>query len=179
MPIDLVIDERDTKPDLGDNNNSSSNGSGGPPGIGLGGGGGSSSNGGIGGLRGNGGGSSDHGHHSDSASTPDHQVCYSVSKLEIFFIIILIHRHCDQTKQNTYNTYYHFNHNFKPPNNRQKRKIRWSISLLTFFCCYFGFLFDLYMTSSVYYLLLYVCHYFSVCVCLCECVNTNALKCRK
>ncbi|KAH7645202.1 homeobox protein meis2-like isoform x3 [Dermatophagoides farinae] len=77
MPIDLVIDERDTKPDLGDNNNSSSNGSGGPPGIGLGGGGGSSSNGGIGGLRGNGGGSSDHGHHSDSASTPDHQVCYS------------------------------------------------------------------------------------------------------
>ena len=85
MPIDLVIDERDTKPDLGDNNNSSSNGSGGPPGIGLGGGGGSSSNGGIGGLRGNGGGSSDHGHHSDSASTPDHQVCYSVSQLEIFY----------------------------------------------------------------------------------------------
>ncbi|KAH9415282.1 Homeobox protein Meis2, partial [Dermatophagoides pteronyssinus] len=93
MPIDLVIDERDTKPDLVDNNNSSSNGSGGPPGIGIGGG-SSSSNGGMmsgrncsggggGGGSGNGGGngggsSSDHGHHSDSASTPDHQVCYSV-----------------------------------------------------------------------------------------------------
>lgn len=64
MPIDLVIDERDTKPDLGDNNNSSSNGSGGP-GAGLGG----SSNGGRGG-------SSDPGHHSDSASTPDHQVLF-------------------------------------------------------------------------------------------------------
>lgn len=64
MPIDLVIDERDTKPgDLGDNNNnSSSNGSGGP-GTGLGG----ASNGGRGG-------SADPGHHSDSASTPDHQV---------------------------------------------------------------------------------------------------------
>lgn len=63
MPIDLVIDERDTKPDLGDNNNSSSNGSGGP-GAGMGG----ASNGGRGG-------SADAGHHSDSASTPDHQVC--------------------------------------------------------------------------------------------------------
>ncbi len=63
MPIDLVIDERDTKPgDLGDNNNSSSNGSGGP-GPGMGG----ASNGGRGG-------SADPGHHSDSASTPDHQV---------------------------------------------------------------------------------------------------------
>ena len=63
MPIDLVIDERDTKPgDLGDNNNSSSNGSGGP-GQGMGG----ASNGGRGG-------SADPGHHSDSASTPDHQV---------------------------------------------------------------------------------------------------------
>ncbi|CAG2159991.1 unnamed protein product [Oppiella nova] len=62
MPIDLVIDERDTKPgDLGDNNNSSSNGSGGP-GQGMGG----ASNGGRGG-------SADPGHHSDSASTPDHQ----------------------------------------------------------------------------------------------------------
>ncbi|XP_054154300.1 homeobox protein homothorax-like [Oppia nitens] len=62
MPIDLVIDERDTKPgDLGDNNNSSSNGSGGP-GPGMGG----ASNGGRGG-------SADPGHHSDSASTPDHQ----------------------------------------------------------------------------------------------------------
>lgn len=61
MPIDLVIDERDTKPDLGDNNNSSSNGSGGP-GAGMGG----ASNGGRGG-------SADPGHHSDSASTPDHQ----------------------------------------------------------------------------------------------------------
>lgn len=64
MPIDLVIDERDTKPgDLGDNNNSSSNGSGGPGGHGMGG----ASNGGRGG-------SADPGHHSDSASTPDHQV---------------------------------------------------------------------------------------------------------
>lgn len=62
MPIDLVIDERDTKPDIGDNNNSSSNGSGGP-GAGMGG----ASNGGRGG-------SADPGHHSDSASTPDHQV---------------------------------------------------------------------------------------------------------
>ncbi|XP_017485553.1 PREDICTED: homeobox protein homothorax-like, partial [Rhagoletis zephyria] len=61
MPIDLVIDDRDTKPDLGDNNNSSSNGSGGP-GAGMGG----ASNGGRGG-------SADPGHHSDSASTPDHQ----------------------------------------------------------------------------------------------------------
>lgn len=67
MPIDLVIDERDTKPgDLGDNNNnSSSNGSGGPGGAGLGG--GTSNGGGRGG-------SADTGHHSDSASTPDHQV---------------------------------------------------------------------------------------------------------
>lgn len=63
MPIDLVIDERDTKPDLGDNNNSSSNGSGGPTGIG------GASNGGRGG-------SADAGHHSDSASTPDHQVSH-------------------------------------------------------------------------------------------------------
>jgi len=66
MPIDLVIDERDTKSgDLGDNNNnSSSNGSGGPTGAGLGG--GTSNGGGRGG-------SADHiGHHSDSASTPDH-----------------------------------------------------------------------------------------------------------
>ncbi|RWS17912.1 homothorax-1-like protein [Dinothrombium tinctorium] len=75
MPIDLVIDERDTKPgDLGDNNNnSSSNGSGGPGGAGLGGG---TSNGGRGG-------STDPGHHSDSASTPDHQLancfeCFAV-----------------------------------------------------------------------------------------------------
>lgn len=67
MPIDLVIDERDTKSgDLGDNNNnSSSNGSGGPAGTGLGG--GTSNGGGRGG-------SADIGHHSDSASTPDHQV---------------------------------------------------------------------------------------------------------
>jgi homeobox protein homothorax len=62
MPIDLVIDERDTKPgDLGDNNNSSSNGSGGP-GPGMGG----ASNGGRGG-------SVDPGHHSDHSSTPDQQ----------------------------------------------------------------------------------------------------------
>ena len=67
MPIDLVIDERDTKSgDLGDNNNnSSSNGSGGPAGTGIGG--GTSNGGGRGG-------SADIGHHSDSASTPDHQV---------------------------------------------------------------------------------------------------------
>lgn len=67
MPIDLVIDERDTKSgDFGDNNNnSSSNGSGGPTGTGLGGG---TSNGGGHGR----GGSADIGHHSDSASTPDH-----------------------------------------------------------------------------------------------------------
>lgn len=66
MPIDLVIDERDPKSgDLGDNNNnSSSNGSGGPTGTGLG---GATSNGG------GRGGSADIGHHSDSASTPDHQ----------------------------------------------------------------------------------------------------------
>lgn len=63
MPIDLVIDERDSKPDLGDNNNSSSNGSGGPT-SGLG---GASNGGGRGG-------SVDPGHHSDNASTPDHQV---------------------------------------------------------------------------------------------------------
>ncbi|KAI2805684.1 Homeobox protein Meis2 [Blomia tropicalis] len=67
MPIDLVIDERDTKPDLGDNNNSSSNGSGGPTGIG------GASNGGRGG-------SADAGHHSDSASTPDHQQIKFVRK---------------------------------------------------------------------------------------------------
>ena len=73
MPIDLVIDERDTKPgDLGDNNNnSSSNGSGGPGGAGMGGG---TSNGGRGG-------SADTGHHSDSASTPDHQVGVYLSVL--------------------------------------------------------------------------------------------------
>lgn len=64
MPIDLVIDERDTKPDLGDNNNnSSSNGSGGPTGTGCGGTSGTSN-----GARG---GSADPGHHSDTASTPD------------------------------------------------------------------------------------------------------------
>ncbi|XP_074603580.1 homeobox protein Meis1-like isoform X3 [Brevipalpus obovatus] len=64
MPIDLVIDERDTKPDIGDtNNNSSSNGSGGPTGTGCGGAGGTSN-----GARG---GSADPGHHSDTASTPD------------------------------------------------------------------------------------------------------------
>ena len=76
MPIDLVIDERDTKPDLGDNNNSSSNGSGGP-GAGMGG----TSNGG----HGRGGSADPHsGHHSDSASTPDHQVCF-------FFSLIFFH----------------------------------------------------------------------------------------
>lgn len=67
MPIDLVIDERDIKPDLGDNNNnSSSNGSGGPAGAGCG-------DPGGGGGRGasNGGRSGSTDHHSDSASTPD------------------------------------------------------------------------------------------------------------
>ena len=74
MPIDLVIDERDTKPgDLGDNNNSSSNGSGGP-GQGMGG----ASNGGRGG-------SADPGHHSDSASTPDHQVSHRFISIDFFF----------------------------------------------------------------------------------------------
>lgn len=69
MPIDLVIDERDIKPDLGDNNNnSSSNGSGGPAGAGCGDPGGG---GGRGASNGGRGGSTDPGHHSDSASTPD------------------------------------------------------------------------------------------------------------
>ncbi|XP_053202720.1 homeobox protein homothorax-like isoform X2 [Panonychus citri] len=74
MPIDLVIDERDTKPDLGDNNNnSSSNGSGGPAGAGCGDPGGGGGGGGGRGATSNGGrgGSTDPGHHSDSASTPD------------------------------------------------------------------------------------------------------------
>lgn len=76
MPIDLVIDERDTKSgDLGDNNNnSSSNGSGGPAGTGIGG--GTSNGGGRGG-------SADIGHHSDSASTPDHQVCLLLSQVYV------------------------------------------------------------------------------------------------
>ena len=80
MPIDLVIDERDTKPDLGDNNNSSSNGSGGP-GAGMGG----ASNGGRGG-------SADPGHHSDSASTPDHQVLITYLR-NLFFRFFLVHSH--------------------------------------------------------------------------------------
>ena len=81
MPIDLVIDERDTKSGdgLGDNNNnSSSNGSGGPGGAGMGGGNGGTSNGG------GRGGSADTGHHSDSASTPDHQVCTFLSNQFLF-----------------------------------------------------------------------------------------------
>lgn len=87
MPIDLVIDERDTKPgDLGDNNNnSSSNGSGGPGGPGCGGAGGTS-NGGRGG-------SADPGHHSDSASTPDHQVkITSLLFLHLIFLFQMFYR---------------------------------------------------------------------------------------
>lgn len=83
MPIDLVIDERDTKSGdgLGDNNNnSSSNGSGGPGGAGMGGGGGGTSNGG------GRGGSADTGHHSDSASTPDHQVGLIIIIIIISFL---------------------------------------------------------------------------------------------
>lgn len=88
MPIDLVIDERDTKPgDLGDNNNnSSSNGSGGP-GPGMGG----ASNGGRGG-------SADPGHHSDSASTPDHQVNY------LYYYYCYYHYSITQTAY--YHSYY-------------------------------------------------------------------------
>lgn len=75
MPIDLVIDERDSKPgDLGDNNNNhNSSGGGGGGGGGSGGGGGGSGGGG-----GGSGGSRGHhnpdttGHNStDSSSTPD------------------------------------------------------------------------------------------------------------
>ncbi|XP_071040536.1 homeobox protein Meis1 isoform X6 [Parasteatoda tepidariorum] len=59
MPIDLVIDERDSKPgDLGDNNNNSSNGGGGAGG----------GNSGAGGGRGN---PDTTGHSSDNSSTPD------------------------------------------------------------------------------------------------------------
>ncbi|XP_054712307.1 homeobox protein Meis2-like isoform X2 [Uloborus diversus] len=59
MPIDLVIDERDSKPgDLGDNNNNSSNGGGGAGG----------GNSGVGGGRGN---PDTTGHSSDNSSTPD------------------------------------------------------------------------------------------------------------
>lgn len=62
MPIDLVIDERDTKPgDLGDNNNNSSNGGGNGGGAGSG-------NGGNSGGRGN---PDTTGHSSDNSSTPD------------------------------------------------------------------------------------------------------------
>ena len=62
MPIDLVIDERDSKPgDLGDNNNNSSNGGGNGGGAGSG-------NGGHPGGRGN---PDTTGHSSDNSSTPD------------------------------------------------------------------------------------------------------------
>lgn len=60
MPIDLVIDERDTKPELGDTNNNSNGSSfcGGPPCV-------PSSR--VGML-------DTSGHSTDSGSTPDHQV---------------------------------------------------------------------------------------------------------
>lgn len=78
MPIDLVIDERDSKPgDLGDNNNNSSNGGGNGGGAGSG-------NGGHPGGRGN---PDTTGHSSDNSSTPD-QVSFNFNMLSSFICLL-------------------------------------------------------------------------------------------
>lgn len=78
MPIDLVIDERDSKPgDLGDNNNNSSNGGGNGGGAGSG-------NGGHPGGRGN---PDTTGHSSDNSSTPD-QVSFNFNALIHIFTVL-------------------------------------------------------------------------------------------
>lgn len=70
MPIDLVIDERDTKPEIGDTNNNSNGSSfcGGPPCVSR-------------GLLDTSG-----GHSTDSASTPDQVI---INKINCFLYIIM------------------------------------------------------------------------------------------